>query len=67
LVIKALAMKVNQSGYNSIFDNQQHYQPPNEEHDRKLWYLELLESQVTASESVMNNLQSFIKKLQIDV
>jgi hypothetical protein len=49
LVIRELAARVNPG---SMFDGY-HYSPPTEDCDRKLWYLELLESQVNTSEEVM--------------
>jgi len=40
---------------------------PSKDADRKVWYLELLETQVESSENIVNSLQKFIKKLQIDI
>ena len=36
---------------------------PEREIDRKIWYLELLESQVSDTEKQIGNLQEFIKRL----
>lgn len=35
--------------------------------DRKLWYLELLEEQISSAEQTSNKLQEFVKRLQIGV
>jgi hypothetical protein len=58
-VIRDLSARVNPG---TMFDGY-HYNPPSDDQDRKLWYLELLESQVNTSEEVMQSLQSFVKKL----
>ena len=48
-MIRDLAARVNPG---TMFDGY-HYNPPSDDQDRKLWYLELLESQVNTSEEVM--------------
>ena len=35
--------------------------------NQKIWYLELLESQLTSAESMVNKLFDFVKRLQIDI
>ncbi|CDW71439.1 UNKNOWN [Stylonychia lemnae] len=65
LVIRSLLNKINFE--QGISGSETIQYAPSEEKDRKLWYLELLEQQVNSSESVVNQLQSFIKKLSIDI
>eukprot|EP00347_Sterkiella_histriomuscorum_P007164 403350016 len=62
LVIKSLAQKVLVKG-----DIESLSYVPSDDKDKQLWYLELLEQQVNTSEQVIQQLQSFIKKLQIDI
>lgn len=40
---------------------------PKTESDRKIWYLELVESQIDGAEQVVKGLQNFVKKLTIEV
>ena len=63
LVIRSLAQKLRASGMQ--LDSLNYV--PSDDKDRKIWYLELLEQQVNTSEQVIQQLQSFIKKLQIDI
>ncbi|TNV88004.1 hypothetical protein FGO68_gene12191 [Halteria grandinella] len=63
LVIRALQTKA----YQGISTVDSQFNPPSDDQDRKLWYLELLEQQVLASENVTTSLQAFIKKLSIDI
>lgn len=40
---------------------------PAGERNQKIWYLELLESQLTSAEAVVNKLFDFVKRLQVDI
>ena len=40
---------------------------PTEEKNQKIWYLELLDSQLMTAEGVVNKLFDFVKRLQIDI
>lgn len=61
LLIKQLLSKLGPELWSQAFE------APSGEHDRRLWYLELLEQQVAASEQASNALQTYVKKLQIDI
>jgi len=63
IVLRSLAQKVGE--LQGSVENLQYV--PSEEKDRKLWYLELLEQQVNSAESVVGGLQTFIKKLSVEV
>lgn len=40
---------------------------PAGERNQKIWYLELLESQLTSAEAVVHKLFDFVKRLQVDI
>ena len=58
VVIRALSGKHH--GHKIIY-------APEREIDRKIWYLELLEQQVSDADKSAQNLQDFVKRLQIGV
>ena len=62
MVIKALLTKLQRKdpGFELNY-------VPKTESDKKIWYLELVESQIEGTEAAVKGLQNFVKKLTIEV